>query len=71
MLPIGPVSQRTLFEMLANKIDALQRHYKTTIPLLIMTSPSVHAETVSYFAEHDYFGLIDSVEFFLSGHHCR
>jgi UDP-N-acetylglucosamine/UDP-N-acetylgalactosamine diphosphorylase len=67
MLPIGPVSQRTLFEMLANKIDALQRHYKTTIPLLIMTSPSVHDETVSYFAEHDYFGLIDSVEFFCQG----
>jgi len=67
MFPIGPVSQRTLFEMLANKIDALQRHYETTIPLLIMTSPSVHDETVSYFAEHDYFGLNDSIDFFCQG----
>jgi UDP-N-acetylglucosamine/UDP-N-acetylgalactosamine diphosphorylase len=67
MFPIGPISQRTLFEMLANKIDALQRQYETTIPLLIMTSPSVHDETVNYFEEHDYFGLNDSIEFFCQG----
>ena len=64
MFPIGPISQRTLYEMLVYKIDALQRHYETTIPLLIMTSPSVHDETISYFEEHDYFGLSDSIEFF-------
>jgi len=64
MLPIGPVSQRTLFQMLANKIEALQRHYEVTIPLLIMTSPSVHHETEGYFKEHDYFGLNDSITFF-------
>jgi UDP-N-acetylglucosamine/UDP-N-acetylgalactosamine diphosphorylase len=67
MLPIGPISQRTLFEILANKIDALQRDYEATIPLLIMTSPSVHDETISYFEEHDYFGLNDSIEFFCQG----
>jgi UDP-N-acetylglucosamine/UDP-N-acetylgalactosamine diphosphorylase len=64
MFPIGPISRRTLFEMLAHKIDALQQHYETTIPLLIMTSPSVHDETVNYFEEHAYFGLNDSIEFF-------
>jgi UDP-N-acetylglucosamine/UDP-N-acetylgalactosamine diphosphorylase len=67
MLPIGPISERTLFEMLAHKILALQRDYETTIPLLIMTSPSVHDETVSYFEEHDYFGLSESIEFFCQG----
>lgn len=64
MFPIGPVSQRTLFEILVHKIGAVQRDYETTIPLLIMTSPSVHDETVSYFQEHDYFGLNNSIEFF-------
>ncbi len=55
--PIGPVSQRSLFQFHAEKTLALKRRFKRSLPWFIMTSESNHEETVEYFQEHQYFGL--------------
>jgi UDP-N-acetylglucosamine/UDP-N-acetylgalactosamine diphosphorylase len=54
---IGPVSQRTLFQVHAEKIAALRRRYKAPVPWLIMTSDANDDATHAFFAEHRYFGL--------------
>jgi UDP-N-acetylglucosamine/UDP-N-acetylgalactosamine diphosphorylase len=68
MFSIGPVSNKTLFQIHAEKTLAIRRRYGTGVPFLIMTSPATHDDTVSFFAEHDYFGLpADQVHFFRQG----
>jgi UDP-N-acetylglucosamine/UDP-N-acetylgalactosamine diphosphorylase len=68
MFPVGPVSGKSLFQLHAEKVLALQRRYQRPIPLLIMTSPATHQATTAYFAEHGYFGLsADNVYFFCQG----
>jgi len=68
MFPIGPVSNKTLFEIHADKVFALGRRYGKPVPFLVMTSPATHADTEGYFAEQDYFGLgPDNVFFFQQG----
>lgn len=57
LFPIGPVSQRTLFQMHCDRLLAIGRRYGKTIPLLVMTSPATDAETRDYFAQHDRCGL--------------
>ena len=57
MFPIGPVSGRCLFQILAEKVLAAARRYGVRIPLYLMTSPATHEETVDFFARHDRFGL--------------
>ena len=48
MLPVAPLSQRTLFQIHFDRLRALQQRYGRTIPLLLMTSPATHDETVDY-----------------------
>src|SRR5262245_14692055 len=68
MFPIGPVSNKSLFQIHAEKVLALRRRYGSAVPLLIMTSPATHDETVQFFAEHRHFGLpADDVHFFSQG----
>jgi UDP-N-acetylglucosamine/UDP-N-acetylgalactosamine diphosphorylase len=57
MLPIGPISQRTLFEVLVDILRARIQTHGRAIPLLIMTSPATHVPTVQYFADNRYLGL--------------
>lgn len=57
MFPIGPVSNRTLFQIHIEKLLATAGRYGVRIPLYLMTSPATHEETVSFLAEHDRFGL--------------
>ncbi len=57
MLPIGPVSGNSLFQVLIERIVALGRRYKVRIPLYLMTSDATHDETVRFLKEHDAFGL--------------
>jgi UDP-N-acetylglucosamine/UDP-N-acetylgalactosamine diphosphorylase len=57
MFAIGPVSNKTLFQIHAEKVLALVRRYKKPVPFLIMTSPATHDETTAFFEEHQYFGL--------------
>ena len=57
MLPIGPVSERTLFQVLFDGIKARRARYKAPIPVLLMTSPATHAETRDYLAREGNFGF--------------
>jgi UDP-N-acetylglucosamine/UDP-N-acetylgalactosamine diphosphorylase len=68
MFPVGPVSNKTLFQVHAEKVLALRRRYGKPVPFLVMTSPATDAETRAFFAEHDNFGLsTDGVDFFCQG----
>ncbi len=68
MFQIGPVSGKTLFQLFAEKIYALNRKYHTTIPWFIMTSEANHRETFEYFRENNFFDLkADDVYFFKQG----
>ena len=60
MLPLGPVSDRTLFEILIDRLRAIGRRYGTSIPLYLMTSPATHQETVDYFAARNRLGLAEA-----------
>jgi len=66
LFPIGPVSGKTLFQMHAEKVVALERKYGRPIPFLVMTSPATDAETRRFFRDNDAFGLQD-VRFFEQG----
>lgn len=69
MFPIGPVSGKTLFEIFADQITAISARVGKSIPYMIMTSDGTHEETVSFFAEHDHFGLgQQNVFFFRQGY---
>lgn len=57
MFPIGPVSQRSLFEIFVDLLIARGRRYGVRIPLWVMTSPATHEETIEFFARHRRFGL--------------
>lgn len=68
MFPIGPVSDRTLFQIFAEQIQARKNRHGGAIPWLIMTSSATHAETVAFFEQHEYFGLqSETVSFFQQG----
>ena len=68
MFPIGPVSNKTLFQLHVEKVLATSRRYGKPVPLLVMTSPATDAETKTFFQQHQYFGLPPSdVHFFQQG----
>ncbi len=55
--PVGPVTDRTLFEIQAQKIRGLARRTGGTLPWYIMTSDATDAETRQAFEDHGWFGL--------------
>jgi UDP-N-acetylglucosamine/UDP-N-acetylgalactosamine diphosphorylase len=57
LFPIGPVSHKSLFQILFEKIVAARRRYGVPIPLYLMTGPATHQETAAFLVEHDRFGL--------------
>jgi len=68
MYPMGPVSGKSLFQLLAEQALARSRQAGVTIAYYVMTSDATHAETVAFFEEHDFFGLsADDVRFFRQG----
>jgi UDP-N-acetylglucosamine/UDP-N-acetylgalactosamine diphosphorylase len=68
MFAVGPVSNKTLFQVHAEKVLALRRRYGKPLPFLVMTSPATDAETREFFAQHNNFGLpADEVAFFCQG----
>jgi UDP-N-acetylglucosamine/UDP-N-acetylgalactosamine diphosphorylase len=68
MFAIGPISGKSLFQLLAEKVLALSRRYGKALPLLVMTSPATDNETRTFFEQHHYFGLpADAVFFFCQG----
>ena len=59
LFPIGPVSNRTLFQMHSDRLLAMMKRFDASLPMYIMTSPATDEETRRYFAEHDGCGLTD------------
>jgi UDP-N-acetylglucosamine/UDP-N-acetylgalactosamine diphosphorylase len=59
LFPIGPISGKTLFQIHAEKVVALERKYRRAIPFLVMTSPATDMETRAYFRDNQAFGLQD------------
>lgn len=57
MFPIGPLSGRTLIQMLADRLLAVMKRYRVSIPMYVMTSPATDAETREYFAANGRCGL--------------
>jgi UDP-N-acetylglucosamine/UDP-N-acetylgalactosamine diphosphorylase len=57
MFPLGPVSGRTLFQMLFDQARAAERRYRARLPLYIMTSPATDEETRSFLDSQNWFGL--------------
>jgi UDP-N-acetylglucosamine/UDP-N-acetylgalactosamine diphosphorylase len=63
--PIGPVTDRTLFQYHAEQIRARARRCGAAIPWYIMTSDANDAATRAFFREHDHFGFDpDDISFF-------
>ncbi|MBX3443973.1 MAG: UDPGP type 1 family protein [Planctomyces sp.] len=68
LFPIGPLSNKTLYQLFAEQLVARGRQFGPPIPYFIMTSGATHAETVAFFEEHDFFGLLpENVYFFEQG----
>ncbi len=57
LLPIGPVSGRTLFQMHCDRLLGVSRRYGKKIPLFLMTSPATDGDTRDYFESEDQCGL--------------
>lgn len=60
MFRIGPVSNRTLFQMHCDRLLAVMNRYGVSIPMYVMTSPATDAETKAYFDENDRCGLAEN-----------
>lgn len=54
---IGAHSGKSIYQIQAEKVLALSRRVGAPVPFLVMTSPATDAETRSFFAAHDDFGL--------------
>ena len=66
--PVGPVSGATLFRIHAEKVLALSRRHGKPVPLLVMTSPATHADTLAAFEADRSYGLpSEQVHFFQQG----
>ncbi len=63
--PIAPITQKTLFQYHAEKINNLERRYGCVIPWYIMVSDTNEAATREYFEANRYFGLSPQAVTFL------
>jgi len=57
MVEVTPVGGRSLFALFAEMVRAARKRYGASIPWYVMTSPSNHEVTKSYFRENNYFQL--------------
>jgi len=56
MYPIGPVTDRSLFQIFFEQLVSLSNRHNVSIPYFIMTSDATHDETEQFFTEHNWFG---------------
>lgn len=57
MFPVGPLSNRTLFQIHIEQIRAVAQTYGVSIPLYLMTSPATHQDTVDFLEANNRFGM--------------
>jgi len=66
--PVTPVTQKSLFQVFAEKLLAAGRRYGRPLHWFIMTSHQNHAATEAFFADHKFFGIeAGRVHFFRQG----
>ena len=56
-LPIGPVTERSIFRLQAEKIAAIQKRSAPGMQWFVLTSPEVHSTTVYTFESNGFFGV--------------
>lgn len=66
LVPVTPIKQKTLFQVFAEKLKALQQTYKRPIHWLIMTSEETDCDTRKAFKKHGWYDL-NYVHFFKQG----
>lgn len=65
IFPVSVVTNKSLFQLIAEKVVAAGKQFNRALPLAIMTSPLNHETTIKFFAEHQFFGLSsEQVTFF-------
>ena len=57
MYPVGPVTERSLFQLFAERVLALSRRIKRSLHWFVMTSEENHEQTKAFFQQNNYFGL--------------
>ncbi len=68
MFPITPITHKTLFQLLAEKVLAASKRAKRPLQLAVMTSPLNHNTTVDFFQKNNFFGLEEGqISFFSQG----
>jgi len=68
MYPIGPLSDRTLFQIFADRLLAIGDAFGVAIPLYLMTSPATHEDTIAYWEQNQWLGMSpDDVHVFCQG----
>ena len=68
LFPVGPVTNKGLFQVHAEKVLATRRRYGAAVPFLVMTSGATDEPTREFFAQNGYFGLPkEEVHFFVQG----
>lgn len=66
--PVTPVTEKTLFQVFAEKIARSGERFEVTIPWFILTSEINNDATIAAFEENNYYGLSkDSVHFIVQG----
>jgi len=58
MFPVGPLSGKTLYQWFAEQLRCRAREAGRSIPYFLMTSEATHNDTLQFFKEHDFFGLV-------------
>jgi UDP-N-acetylglucosamine/UDP-N-acetylgalactosamine diphosphorylase len=66
LLGVTPIRQKSLFQVLAEKIHFAEKRYGQPIHWFIMTSNYTHEETTAFFRQKDFFG-IQNIHFFQQG----
>ncbi len=57
MCPVGPISQKPLYQLHAEQIAAVNRRYRTETSLLVMTSAETEEQTQEFFKSNHFFTL--------------
>ena len=55
--PVTPLTNKSLFQVFAEKLKAAHRRYGRNVDWVLMTSEINHKQTQNFFKEHNYFGL--------------
>jgi UDP-N-acetylglucosamine/UDP-N-acetylgalactosamine diphosphorylase len=66
IFPVSPVKKKSLFQLFSETVAALNRRYRSAIPLLVMTSRENDGTVKDFFRAHHFFGLDSGTVFFFT-----